>query len=375
MASASTSTSPPRTPVDLRTAAAINTARNSATPTSDDSYIEDLSFDYVQDENGNLKRITKGSSKASPQVYTPPTPPDDIEPEDFKKPPSPISLNSPVVRSPLSRSESAYSILETVASYSGDKLERPARSFSRITSGPVLSGASSHTASTASSVKPRTIPRRVTLDEAPDRGDLGVSLSRSRQALDPHLYTCPDDKENTSETDENLHVLGASGKRRHSPPWTSRSGIRTALRTMYTSGSGTRQAVDVMQRPSQARQVPVPNRAGRMIKTLSASFTASKQSSLDRYHDTDLSESDYDPSPPAGVKYGDRNVHGGIESDTGDDGENDPVNAPVSGSMSSNVYGKQKSILGSAAAASSLHRSSASRQRRSASMSEGIGID
>jgi len=373
MASDGPSTSPPRTPADLRAATAISTARKSATPTSDDSYIEDLSFDYIQDENGNLQRITKGSSKASPQVYTPPTPPEDIEPQDFKKPPSPISLNSPVVRSLMSRSESAYPILETSASSSGDKLERPVRSFSRITSGPVLS---SHTALNTSSVKPRTVPRRITLDETSDRVESGVSLSRSRQTLDSNLYTYQDDKENTSETDENIHATGAFGKRRHSPPLASRSGIRTALRTTYTSVGGARQVADAAQRAAHARQIPVPNRAGRMTKTLSTSSVASKQSSLDRYHATDLSESD-DPSPPAGAKYGDRNspinqVHEGMESDTCDERENQPVNTH---SVNSNVYGRQRTVLGSSAAASSLHRSSAPRQRRSASMSEGIGMD
>lgn len=373
MASDGPSTSPPRTPADPRSATVISTARKSATPTSDDSYIEDLSFDYVQDENGNLQRITKGSSKASPQVYTPPTPPEDIEPQDFKKPPSPISLNSPVARSLISRSESAYPILETVASSSGDKLERPVRSFSRITSGPILS---SHTASNTSSAKPRTIPRRITLDETSERGDSGVPLSRSRQGLDSNLYTYQDDKENTSETDENLHATGASGKRRHSPPLVSRSGIRTAMRTTYISGSGARQVVDAAQRASHARQIPVPNRAGRMTKTLSTSSVASKQSSLDRYHATDLSESDYDPSPPEGAKYGDRNspvnqAHEGMESDTCDERENEPVNAHY---VNSNVSSRQRTVLGSSAAGSSLHRSSVPRQRRSASMSEGIGM-
>jgi len=257
-----------------------------------------------------------------------------------------------------------------VVSSSGDKLERPVRSFSRITSGPILS---SHTALNTSSVKPRTIPRRITLDETSERGDSGVPLSRSRQGLDSNLYTYQDDKENTSETDENLHATGASGKRRHSPPLVSRSGIRTALRTTYTFGSGARQVVDAVQRASHARQIPVPNRAGRMTKTLSTSSAASKQSSLDRYHATDLSESDYDPSPPAGARYGDRNspvnqVHEGMESDTCDERENEPLNAhPVN----SNVYNRQRNVLGSSAAGSSL---SAPRQRRSASMSEGIGM-
>jgi len=57
-----------------------------------------------------------------------------------------------------------------------------------------------------------------------------------------------------------------------------------------------------------------------------------------------------------------------MESDTCDERENEPVNAhPVN----SNVYSRQRNVLGSSAAGSSL---SVPRQRRSASMSEGIGM-
>ncbi|KAJ3564564.1 hypothetical protein NP233_g8215 [Leucocoprinus birnbaumii] len=376
MASASPSTSPPRTPNDPRTAIAINTARKSATPSTDDSLIEDLSFDYVPDENGNIQRISKGSSKSSPQAYTPPTPPDDNSPRELKKPPSPISLNSPITRSSLSRSESAYPVLESVPSLTGEKSERSARSFSRVTSGPVLSSVPSYAAPTASSIaKPRTAPRRVTLDEASERGELAVSSSRSRQ--ESHLHTLQDDKENISETDENPHAIGPAGRRRHSPPLTSRSGMRSGLRPTYASSSGVR-AVDVPQRASHARQAgSVPNRAGRMVKSISTSSTASKQSLVDRYHDTDYSENEYGPPlTSATVNQSDRDspVGQGMESDFAEDIDFDPANAPMSaGSAPSSMYGRQKNlVVGNAAAASSLQQSSANRPRRSASMSEGL---
>ncbi|KXN88242.1 Serine/threonine-protein kinase mph1 [Leucoagaricus sp. SymC.cos] len=378
MAAASTSTSPPRTPIDPRTAAITN-ARKSGTPPSDDSYIEDLSFDYVFDENGNMQRISKGSSKPSPQTYTPPTPPDDIEPKDLKKPPSPISLNSPIGRSSLSRSESAFPALETVVSPTGEKPERPARSFGRTTSGPVLSSVPSYAAPTASSAaKPRTAPRRVTLDEVPER-DLAVASSRSRQALDSHLHTHQDEKENISESDEHPYQIGAAGKRRHSPPLTSRSSTRPALRTTYTASSGSRQLIDGVQRAAHARPVvSTQNRAGRMIKSISTSSASSKQSSstLDRYHDTDLSENEYNPPSSALSNYDDRNSPvgispAGLESDAREDAE-----SPAPGSGSNAMPGRQKNlVVGGAAAAGSLHQSLSNRPRRSASLSEGLMHD
>lgn len=384
MASASPSTSPPRTPVDLRTGTAINTARKSATP-SDDSYIEDLSFDYVLGESGSVQRVSKGSSKASPQTYTPPTPPDDaIEPKDLKKPPSPISLNSPLGRSSLSRSESAYPVLETVSGLTSDKPERPARSFSRVASGPLLSAATSYATPTASATaKPRIAPRRITLDEASEKNDLVAVSSRSRQALDSQSHTHQDDKENISESDENPHQIAAPGKRRHSPPLALRPSARPALRTAYSSGSGTRPLTDVPQRASHARQIaPVHTRAGRILKSISTS-SASKHSSatLDRYHETDVSENEYGPPPTsAPANYGERNspvrfAQGGVESDIGEDAEVDPANNPVPSSATSGMFGRQKShlALGNAAAASLLGQSSSNRPRRSASLSDALG--
>lgn len=379
MASASPSISPPRTPVDPRTAATTNAARKVVTPPSDDSYIEDLSFDYVVDDNGNIHRISKGSSKSSPQAYTPPTPPNDaIETKEFKKPPSPISLNSPVVRSSLSRSESAYPVLETTSGTTSDKLDRPARSFSRVASGPLLSAAPSHAAPTTSSTsKSRTVPRRVTLDEASEKTEGAPISSRSRQTLDSHSHPYQDDKENISESDENQ--IAASGKRRLSPPLAARSSARPALRTTYSSTSGTRPLIDI-PRATHARQVaPVPNRAGRMLKSTSVSAPKLSGSAL---HETDTSENEYGPSPiSAPGNYGKRNslngaIQSGAESDIGEDGEVDPTNVAVPSSATSSMFGRQKSqlFLGGAAVASSLKQSTSNRPRRSASFSDALGM-
>ncbi|KAF9454714.1 Pkinase-domain-containing protein [Macrolepiota fuliginosa MF-IS2] len=373
MASISPSASPPRTPVDLRTGTATTT-RKSATPPSDDSYIEDLSFDYVLGGDGNMHRISKGSAKSSPQTYTPPTPPDDaIEPRDLKKPPSPISLNSPIGRTPLSRSESAHSVLETVSSLALDNPERPARSFSRVASGPLLSNPPPYAAPTASSAaKPRTAPRRITLD---DISEPVATSSRPRQALDSQSYPYQDDKENISESDENPYQ---SGKRRLSPSLTSRSSARPALRTTYSSSS--RPPTDSSQRASHARQVAsAPNRPGRMLKAISTSSKYSS-SALDRYHDTDASENEYGPTsaPP---NHSDRNSPTGIaqsntESDLGEDAEVDPTNIPIPSSATSSMFGRQKHlVVGTVAAASSFHQSSSNRPRRSASFSDALAHD
>ncbi|KAF8908880.1 hypothetical protein CPB84DRAFT_97560 [Gymnopilus junonius] len=65
------SLSPPRTPGENRLSAAKAT-----TPTSDDSsIIDDLSFDYIFDSQGNFIRLSKGSSSKSTHS-SPPTPQD-----------------------------------------------------------------------------------------------------------------------------------------------------------------------------------------------------------------------------------------------------------------------------------------------------------
>jgi serine/threonine-protein kinase TTK/MPS1 len=231
----------------------------------------------------------------------------------------------------------------------------------------------------SSAAKPRTAPRRVTLDEAPEKNDFAAVSSRSRQTLDSHLSIHHDDKENISEPDENLSHIPSS-KRRHSPPLASRSSTRPALRTTYTSTGSGRQALDVPQRASHARQpVSMPNRAGRMVKSISTSSTSSKHSSsaLDRYHDTDVSENEYGPSPTsAPTNYGDRNsaawpAPNDIDIDVGGDAEAHPENIPIPSSGNSN--GRQRNLaVGSVAAASSMYQSSSNRPRRSASLSDAL---
>lgn len=73
------------------------------------------------------------------------------------------------------------------------------------------------------------------------------------------------------------------------------------------------------------------------------------------------------------MDYGDSNSPVGLsESDIGEDVDNDPA---IPSSASSNMSGRQKNlVMGSAATASSLQQSLSNRPRRSASLSEGIGM-
>lgn len=141
---------------------------------------------------------------------------------------------------------------------------------------------------------------------------------------------------------------------------------------------------DVPQRATHARQITsVSNRAGRMLKSISTS-SASRYSNSDRHHDTDVSENEYGPSPTSATvaNHGDRNspigsVPGGLESDGGEDAEVDPANIPLPSSAASSMFGRQKSHLlvgTAAAAASSLNQPSSNRPRRSASLSEALGM-
>lgn len=102
-------------------------------PESDgSSVIEDLSFEYVLDADGNYHRISKGSNKSNHS--TPPTPPEPITASPSESPP----------KITLSRSES--NILPVV---------QP-RQFVRVASGPAAA--------------PRRVPRR-TLEESQQHKD------------------------------------------------------------------------------------------------------------------------------------------------------------------------------------------------------------
>ncbi|KAF5369492.1 hypothetical protein D9758_002640 [Tetrapyrgos nigripes] len=122
-------------------------------PGDEDSVIEDVSFQYTMDNDGNLIRNSKGSLKSNHS-----TPPTDVEQDD--PPPKAASkllqatvaasfLDSPTPprRGSLSRSESAYTVLNGPSTAASEREQviasNPARSFHRTASGPVLTSGSS----------------------------------------------------------------------------------------------------------------------------------------------------------------------------------------------------------------------------------------
>ena len=379
--SLSPSTSPPRTPEDDRISS------KSMTPNSDDSsIIDDLSFDYIIDPEGNLVRLSKGSSSKS-NHSSPPTPQDSSLQPDFPlKPPSPDLLNSPVSRISFSRSESAFPVLSTGSS-TGSQNEKPARSFQRVASGPAISMSASYLAPTTASIsKPRAASRRITMEDSRDGHEVNSS-SRTRQTVEPSSYsrTLQEEKENISESDEHPHIQTAMAavKQRSSPPLASRlvsssSRVPPARASYLSNGASTasgRPLTDI-QRGSRSRQIlPGPNRAGRIMKSTSASKynSSAVHPGFDHISERETSDSEqadyYSPS---------RFAANGDDTDL--EGEHvvavEPAAIPLpSGPHLSGGRQRGQSVLianaGLSAGSSAL--SGSSRPRRSASLSDSLG--
>ncbi|KAG6903125.1 hypothetical protein C0995_004672 [Termitomyces sp. Mi166 len=167
------STSPPRTPVEHKHRTSLESP-----PSDDSSIIDDLSFDYVFDNEGNYVRLSKGSSSKS-NHSSPTTPPDNLplQPTDsHSKPPPPATAR----RASLSRSESAYPVLVTTAAPKSDV--QPPRSFQRTTSGSVLLNN-----------KVRPLPRRVAMEASNKQRP----LTRTTRATD----LLQQEKENLNASD------------------------------------------------------------------------------------------------------------------------------------------------------------------------------
>lgn len=374
--STSPSTSPPRTP-DERLAPH---SKASSTPSSDDSsVIDDLSFDYVVDGEGNFVRLSKGSSSKS-NYSSPPTPQEALQPDlppNLKPPASPSDL--PISRISLSRSESAFPILTGgSAALQNDK---PTRSFQRVASGPALSAPGSYLASTTSLSKPRTIPRRVTMEEHGDRSDAN-GASRLRQTLESAAYALQEEKENISEPDENPYAPSIANKRRHSPPLATRSVPSSrAPRTAYSGSAASRPLaeVPVPQRGSHARQImPGPNRAGRIMKSSSKYGATASAAPFDRISEHEASEGEYTP--------GDGNYHaigialGGDDTDPEDEPVRsvEPASVPLPSSIpAASQVGSARlrthlSVNVNVGSSNSLRQSGGARPRRSASLSDAL---
>jgi serine/threonine-protein kinase TTK/MPS1 len=213
---------------------APNSRPSSATPSDDSSIISELSFDYTLDDEGNPVRLKKSQPTFKYiNTSTPPTPQDsDNEQPHEPSPPthSPLplpsqtkKLPSPVLsvseERPLSRSESAYAVLNGAQSSSS------ARPFKRIGSGS-LSTTPGGTGSThiASGPSAGVRARRLALDEQREqdaRNRIQIDEIRSRAIEDVHEQ---DEEENLvnvdSVPDKRLSRSAvAAGKKRHSPPF------------------------------------------------------------------------------------------------------------------------------------------------------------
>ena len=329
-------------------------------PSDDSSVIDDLSFDYIFDDNGGYIRLSKGSSKSH---NSPPTPNDP-------------ALHPDPQSSPLSRSESAY-----LPAPSGTDKPAP-RSFLRATSGSALSLTPNKGLAALS--KSRSLSRRVTSEEANREQDMRKldPLNRSRPPPDNRQNVHQDEKENISEAEEAAYH--PQTKQRLSPPHSSSPTASSARhsyhhpnRMTYASSSSSvkKPPADGSQRPSHARQIlPGPNRAGRMVKTASSSaimvapkYSASS-SGIDRIAEHDGSESEFAP--------GDHQQHPapGDETDTGED---EPAVEPAAPPSHQGVplanMGRQRSLIVPTASSSSLVHSSITRPRRSASLSDALG--
>lgn len=290
----------PAPPLPLASISTVDIARRVSLPktppasqptsanSSDYSPIEELSFDFTFDAEGNYIRLSRDSGKSSHS--SPPTPLDSQESHkepspatsNHFKPPSPIVLNSPVRPGTLSRSESAYSStgLDRLPPSLSASNASGARSFQRVASVP---GAHTPSASSSTSALRPTLslglvgqsrkidhPRRVTLEEFKEQEEMNrreMDEIRARMDEERRLALI-EEKENLLSEDEGREKL------RHSPPLSSRSelGSTRALSTRASSSSSTLSSnrplsdVPVPQRGHGRQIMPGPNRAGRILK-------------------------------------------------------------------------------------------------------------
>lgn len=283
-----------------------------------------------------------------------------------------------MARATLSRSEGAFST--QTGSSNVAQNDRPARSFSRVASGPVLTQTPSHQSSMSnlSASRPRVAPRRVTLEDARERLD-SVGASRSRQTLDSTAYShaLQEEKENISESDEIPIIQTASVVRKHrnSPPLVMRSTSATSTRTSsvvnrtpYGSSSVGRPLADVSlaQRAAHARQiVPSSNRVARIVKasSLSKYSTSSTPSNFDRISEVESSDNDH-----AVPQYFPVSISAAEDTEPEEELLPRVETAPSEQPASSNP------LIRSRSAADSFLQSGNSRPRRSASLSDALSM-
>ena len=264
---------------------APNSRPSSATPSDDSSVITELSFDYTLDDEGNPVRFKKAQPTFKYiDTSSPPTPQDsDNEQPREPSPPthSPLPLQSqtkklpsPVLSAseerPLSRSESAYAVLNGAAAQSSSSVPT-ARAFMRIGSGslsttPGGTGSTHLTSGPSAGVR----ARRLALDEQREqdaRNRLQIDEIRSRAIEDVHEQ---DEEENLANVDSvpdkrPSRSSVAAGKKRHSPPFSrvapGSQRVASGLAPRSASYSGLNAARPLVD-------VPLPQRdhRGRIMK-------------------------------------------------------------------------------------------------------------
>ncbi|KAF9077613.1 hypothetical protein BDP27DRAFT_480579 [Rhodocollybia butyracea] len=189
----------------------------SSSPSSSESSILDVSFDYNLDDKGNIVRNSKGSGTSSLS-----TPPNDFS---FELP------SPPPRRASLSRSESAYPVLNGPTTASSDREKpsgAPARSFHRVASGPIP------TTTVVDSAGPpiRTLPR-TRLEQYETRQKRHTDELRARLASTALEF---EEKENTVPSADDLHSRPSAS--------TSRSVVPTRPARMILKGTGSKPQID-----------------------------------------------------------------------------------------------------------------------------------
>ncbi|KAF4577158.1 Dual-specificity kinase, spindle pole body (SPB) duplication and spindle checkpoint function [Pleurotus pulmonarius] len=377
--------SPPRTPVDHP-----KPRSPSSTPSDDSSVIDDLSFDYVFDADGNYVRLSKGGSAKS-NHSSPPTPADrlprDSDPLPTQpnlllqvKPPSPISLNSPVRRGSLSRSESACPVLNGPGMLPSERVNpaaNAARSFQRVASGPALIKSATSLAG-QSQPKGRLIARRVTMEDQEPQSRKQLEDLHIHNDDEPRLKQ--EEKENRLDPSEDPYVLAiAAAAKRNSPPLASRS---TSLSGIQSRGTGLSRLlptarpladVPVPQRASDFQILPGPNRPGRILKGLgSAAAKFSAASGFGRISETEASTNDSGDRQQEAYKNDDTDI---IVDDRVNGLGPPPTSAPP-GFNNNPLSHRQRShgaIGGTSVPA--IEKATNNRPRRSASLSESSALE
>ncbi|KAF9049656.1 hypothetical protein BDZ89DRAFT_658844 [Hymenopellis radicata] len=345
-------------PQNIREADSPGTASNGSN--DDSSIYEDVSFEYNEDAEGNFIRISKGKPGRITTSSSPPTPYDSPLSGRDSYPPTKIilgattesdliSLNSPVRRLSLTRSESAYSALS--APNADRDLERdsaPQRSFQRAASGPTIAisntAASSHQLSAISISGPpkRLYPRRTTEDLLDQRQKRTTDDQRARlmSSEREQQLTYPDEKENMARGQNHVpsveEIYGTGSAVRSSASSIAPSRIVPPLRLSHQQTGSAAVPARLRQLPSSAA---LNGRSNRLLKGSGVKHAFDKISEADSLEDDRNHGVHFDANP-------------GEDTDPGED------EPPIA----------EYNVLSSS-------QSGATRPRRSASLSDALGAD